>query len=45
MYIKYEQHEKMEAGQTHKTEQESVDIKNHTLEVQGDEEDIRREIK
>jgi len=28
----------MEEGQT----QEKVNIKNHTLEVQGDEEDIRR---
>ena len=45
VYLKYEQHEKMEAGGTHQTDQESVFVKNHTLEVKGDEEDIRREIK
>jgi len=41
VYIKYEVYEKIEEGQT----QEKANVKHHTLEVQGDEEDIRREIK
>ncbi len=35
----------MDKGRTHKTEQVKVEVKNYTLTVTGDENDIRKAIK